>query len=157
MVQHLENNSDFLGAVASNAGDDFHILWAVRQMLKLLDIDDDVSGVKVEGPPRDEVHRDIGEHGQAVDVTLLRNTADGTSYTYLQLKHSASNPNNCWNWSRLLTPRAKTKPLSSVLGKLAQLLKAVGFKGNYSIVTNQPLSHVVAEDIRRLIKNGCMI
>lgn len=154
MGQYLENSSDFLGAVASNAGDDFHILWAARQMLKLLDMDDDVSGVKVEGPPRDEMHSDIGEHGQAVDVTLLRNSADGTSYTYLQLKHSASDPKNSWNWSRLLTPRAKTKPLSSVLGKLAQLLKAVGFKGNYSIVTNQPLSHVVAEDIRRLIKNG---
>lgn len=118
---NLEDDEDFLGAVASNAGDDFHVIWAAREMLRLLDADGDVSAVKVEGPPRDEVHAHIGEHAQAADITLTRNTPDGHTYRYLQLKHSASNPQDAWNWSRLLTRRAKTKPLSSVLGKLAGL------------------------------------
>jgi len=151
---NLEDNEDFLGAVASNAGDDFHVLWATREMLRLLNANGDVTAVKVEGPPRDEVHAEIGEHGQAADITLTRDTLDGPAYRYLQLKHSASNPQETWSWSRLLTRRAKTKPLSSVLGKLAGLLKAVGFKGDFAIVTNQPLSATVAADIARLIKNG---
>lgn len=150
----LEDDDDFLGAVASNAGDDFHILWATREMLRLLDANGDVTAVKVEGPPRDEIHAELGEHGQAADITLTRDTADGPVYRYLQLKHSASNPQDNWNWSRLLTRRAKTKPLSSVLGKLAGLLKAVRFKGDFAIITNQPLSATVAKDVARLIAKG---
>ncbi|MEO8488601.1 hypothetical protein [Pseudomonas sp.] len=150
----MEDNGDFLGAVASNAGDDFHVLWATREMLRLLDAKGDVTAVKVEGLPLDDVHAEVGEHGQAADIVLTRQMPEGTTYRYLQLKHSASNPKENWTWSRLLTRRAKTKPLSSVLGKLAGLLKAVKFKGDFAIVTNQPLSASVAMDIARLIKNG---
>lgn len=149
----LEDAEDFLGAVASNAGDEFHILWAAREILRLLDPDGDVTAVKVEGLPRAEIHAELGEHGQAADVTLMRDTAGGTVYRYLQLKHSASSPNGSWNWSRLLSRRAKTKPLSSVLGKLAGLMKAVEFKGDFAIITNQPLSAAVAKDVARLITN----
>jgi len=151
---NLEDKESFLGAVASNAGDDFHVLWATREMLRLLDAKDDVIAVKVEGPPRDDVHAQLGEHGQAADIVLIRNTSEELSYRYLQLKHSASHPQDNWTWSRLLTRRAKTKPRSSVLGKLAGLLKAVKFKGDFSIVTNQPLSASVVADIARLIKSG---
>jgi hypothetical protein len=151
---NLEDKESFLGAVASNAGDDFHVLWATREMLRLLDAKDDVIAVKVEGPPRDDVHAQLGEHGQAADIVLIRNTSEELSYRYLQLKHSASHPQDNWTWSRLLSRRAKTKPRSSVLGKLAGLLKAVKFNGDFSIVTNQPLSASVVADIARLIKSG---
>lgn len=150
----MEDNGSFLGAVASNAGDDFHVLWATREMLRLLDAKGDVTAVKVEGLPLDDLHAELGEHGQAADIVLTRHTPDGPTYRYLQLKHSASNPQENWTWSRLLTRRAKTKPLSSVLGKLAGLLKAVEFKGDFVIVTNQPLADAVAKDIARLIRNG---
>jgi hypothetical protein len=150
----LKDDENFLGAVASNAGDDFHILWATREMLRLLDANGEVTAVKVEGLPRDEIHAELGENAQAADITLVRDTTDGPAYRYLQLKHSASNPQDTWTWSRLLTRRAKTKPLSSVLGKLAALMKAVEFKGDFAIVSNQPLSASVAEDVARLISNG---
>lgn len=150
---NLKNELDFLGAVASNAGDDFHILWATREMLRLLDDDGDITAVKVEGPPQDETHATLGEHGQAADVTLIRGSGGEAVYRYLQLKHSASNPSESWSWSRLLRRRAKTKPLSSVLGKLAGLMKAVQFRGDFAIVTNQPLSATVAKDVTRLITN----
>ena len=149
----MEDKESFLGAVASNAGDDFHTLWATREMLRLLDAKEDVAGIKVEGLPRDEIHAQLGEHGQAADIVLIRQTPKGLSHSYLQLKHSASHPEENWTWSRLLTRRAKTKPLSSVLGKLAGLLKAVKFEGNFSIVTNQPISASVAMDIERLIRS----
>ncbi|OCJ05377.1 hypothetical protein A6U86_29390 [Rhizobium sp. AC27/96] len=119
----------------------------------MLDAGSDVKAVKVEGPPRDEIHAALGEHGQAADVTLIRDTASGTAYRYLQLKYSASNPDDGWNWSRLLARRAQTKPLSSVLGKLAGLMKSVDFKGDFAIITNQPLSTTVADDVAQLIKN----
>ncbi len=150
----MKNDENFLGAVASNAGDDFHILWATREMLRLLDANGEVTAVKVEGPPRDAIHAELGENAQAADITLVHDTADGVAYRYLQLKHSASTPQDSWTWSRLLARRAKTKPLSSVLGKLAGLMKAVGFKGDFAIVSNQPLAAKVAEDVARLILNG---
>lgn len=150
----MANDSDFLGALASNAGDDFHVLWATREMLRLLDPAGDVTAVKVEGPPPDDVHTDLGEHGQAVDIALVRSLSGTTRYRYLQLKYSAANPEKHWTWSRLLTPRAKTKPLSSVLGKLAGLMKSVQFEGDFAILTNQPLSEDVASDVARLIDNA---
>lgn len=141
----------FLGALASNAGDEFHVLWAAREMLRLLDVDTEVTSVKVEGLPPDDVHAQLGEHGQAADITLTLRTDQGTAYRYLQLKHSASNPQSGWSWSRLLARRSVKKRTSSVLGKLASLMKAVEFQGDFSIVTNQPLSESVAADIARLI------
>lgn len=146
----LEENG-FLGALASNAGDEFHVLWAAREMLRLLDVDTDVTSVKVEGVPPDDVHAQLGEHGQAADITLTLKTDEDTAYRYLQLKHSASNPQSGWSWSRLLARRSAKKRTSSVLGKLAGLMKAVGFKGDFSIVTNQPLAESVAADVARLI------
>jgi hypothetical protein len=147
----LENNGDFLGAVASNAGDKFHVLWATREMFRLLDDTADVCAVKVEGLPQDQIHFELGDHGQAVDVTLIPDSAKGGSYRYLQLKHSTTNPQTKWSWSRLLKKKAKTKSTSSVLGKLAGLMTAVGFEGNFAIVTNQPLCDKVAADIKRLV------
>ena len=41
-----------------------------------------------------------------------------------------------------------------MLGKLAGLLKSVKFKGDFSIITNQPLSTTVVKDIARLIRSG---
>lgn len=38
------------GAIASNAGDDFHLLWACRKILQTLDSDTNLTAVSVEGP-----------------------------------------------------------------------------------------------------------
>lgn len=40
---------DYRGARGSNAGDDFHELWALRQALALLDQDAGLTAVTVEG------------------------------------------------------------------------------------------------------------
>ena len=81
-------------------------------------------------------------------------SAESPVYRYLQLKYSASNPLDNWTWSRLLTRKAKTRPLSSVLGKLAGLMTDVGFRGDFAIVSNQPLSASVTEDVVRLLANA---
>jgi hypothetical protein len=140
-----------LGAVASGAGDDFHHRWVAREVLRLLDPDSRVTAIKVEGLPKDEVHQGLGEHGQAVDVTLTFEEDGEKAYRYLQLKYSPSHPAAPWSWSRLLQPRAKAKPQSSVLGKLAGLMASIDFAGDFSIVTNQPLADEVARDIAALL------
>ena len=143
---------EMLGAPASTAGDDFHELWAMREALLLLDPSNNVLGIKIEGLPQDELHADLGEHAQAVDVAIRRTTPAGDRFHYAQLKYSPSNPDTPWTWARLLTPKTKTKPKSSVLGKLAQLFLALESDCTFSIVTNQPLSSTVADDIAKLIE-----
>ena len=38
------------GAVASNAGDDFHLIWACKKILKILEPNSQLTAVSVEGP-----------------------------------------------------------------------------------------------------------
>jgi hypothetical protein len=147
----VANDDSFLGAVASGAGDDFHEQWVARELLRLLDPDSDVVSIKVEGLPIGEAHAQLGKHAQAVDVTLTKQRDGDRTYQYLQLKYSPSNPGSTWTWSRLTTPTTKSKPLSGVLGKLAQLMLGVDFAGEFAIVTNQPLDPSVANDIASIL------
>ncbi|WP_147164802.1 hypothetical protein [Pararhodospirillum oryzae] len=114
----------------------------------------DVVSVKVEGLPPDQIHAELGTHGQVVDVALARTTEAGTVYRYQQLKYSATDPTIDWTWSRLLTPQRKNRPETSVLAKLAGLMKAVNFAGDFAIISNQPLSDSVRTEVARLIDHG---
>jgi hypothetical protein len=142
-----------LGALASSAGDDFHELWALHHVLGLLDPASGVVEIKVEGVPADEIHADLGEHAQAVDVTKrLRHARGKDSFLYEQLKYSPSAPDNPWTWSRLTARTAKTKQHSSVLGKMARAFARVGGCATFSIITNQPAHGALAEDVKRLAR-----
>ncbi len=150
----MAQEGSFLGAVASSAGDDFHEQWVARQLLRLLDPGGEILSIKVEGVPADVVHAELGEHAQAVDVTLTSGADEARCYRYLQLKYSPSHPDGAWTWARLTRPKAKTRKYSSVLGKLARLMREVGFAGDFEIVTNQPLDPAVTSDITILLSNG---
>jgi hypothetical protein len=138
------------GAVASSAGDDFHELWALRQALRLLDPSNSVVEIKVEGVPDDAVHQQMGGHAQAVDLTTIFEAEAGRYHVYEQLKYSAANPDTPWTWARLLAPRVKTKPLSSILGKMAGVIKAAPAGSRASLVSNQSAGQIAA-DIARVI------
>ncbi|KTE39789.1 MULTISPECIES: hypothetical protein [unclassified Sphingopyxis] len=120
----------------------------------MLDPDGETASILVENVPDDAAHADLGEHAQAVDVTLTLEKDGVQSFRYLQLKYSPSHPEKAWTWARLTTPKAKTKKYSSVLGKLAGLMRGVSFKGDFAIVTNQPLDEDVANDIEALLALG---
>ncbi len=140
------------GAVASNAGDDFHVLWAAREILRLIDVQSEWQAVTVEGLPLDDRHKaEVGEHGQIADVTLCREEEGRAVYRYLQLKYSTANPGQPWTWSRLLKTRSSKKADSSLLGRLAALMAGVGFQGDFAIVSNQPLCPEVRADVEQLI------
>lgn len=38
------------GAIASNAGDDFHLIWVGKKVIEMLKPDNELSAVVVEGP-----------------------------------------------------------------------------------------------------------
>ncbi|MGF7170822.1 hypothetical protein FHS91_002510 [Sphingobium xanthum] len=142
--------TSFLGAIASGAGDDFHYRWVAREILRLLDPGNSVVSIKVEGLPIDQVQGDLGEHGQAVDVALTLDEDGQRRFQYLQLKYSPSHPKTSWTWARLLQPKVKGKNQTSVLGKLAGLIKASSFTATFSIITNQPLAEEVLRDVKAL-------
>ena len=43
-------NANHAGAVASNAGDDFHLIWAGKKLLTVLKPNTELMAVTVEGP-----------------------------------------------------------------------------------------------------------
>lgn len=51
------------GALPSNAGDDFHLLWAAQKLLKMLNHNSDLVSVTVEGPAwQDSIINDLDEN-----------------------------------------------------------------------------------------------
>lgn len=135
-----------LGASASTAGDDFHELWALQKVLQLLDPNSDLLSVVVEGVPDNERHAQIGEHGQAADVTEVRSRIDGEHVTYEQLKYSTAHGDTAWTWGRFFQRRSPNRPKTSVIGKLAGLFTTTSGSRTIRLVTNQPLSPSVATD-----------
>ncbi len=138
---------DVLGASASTAGDDFHELWALRQALSLLDPLTELTSLVVEGLPKDAVHAQVGEAGQAADVT--RTLING-QVVYEQLKYSTASPNAPWTWTRLMARRVPRRRDTSVLGKLADLYVKTTGSRRLRIVTNQPVAADVRTDLLTL-------
>jgi hypothetical protein len=140
---------DFGGARGSNAGDDFHELWALRQSLALLKQNTLLTAVTVEGL-------------KAKDETGKSDTWDGVDCAYYyggdslataerivieQVKYSAADPDKKWTLSRLTYSDSQTKN-NSIIRKLANafseikknnlnLLKKVGLKIRF--VSNQSI------------------
>lgn len=142
-------DKDIVGARASNAGDRFHELWALRKALSLLEPNSPYQAITVEGVPQSDMTHSSGSWS-AVDVCLM---SDGTSLSsarcveFAQLKYSSSNPMSPWTTARLVSSSAK-KGNNSVARKLAELYKAAEITRStdnpelsYSIrlVSNQPV------------------
>ncbi len=143
-----------LGATASGAGDDFHTRWVARELLRLLDPASGLVSVKVEGLPHIPKQSKLAAHAQTVDVALTLSEGETARHRYLQLKYSPSEPSRAWTWSRLLQRKRKHEAASSVLGKLAGLMRAQGFTDAFQLVTNQPLSPRVRKDVEGLASTG---
>ncbi len=147
MVKIAKN--DVLGARASNAGDRFHELWALRKALALLEPGTPYEAVTVEGIPESDLHHS-SESWTAVDVCLMsggRSLSNARRAEFAQLKYSSASPESPWTTARLSHSTAK-KGNNSVARRLADLYKAaeaVRSSDNpdlsYSIrlVSNQPV------------------
>ncbi|THF60379.1 ATP-binding protein [Pseudothauera rhizosphaerae] len=111
------------GAIESNAGDDYHILWACRRALRLLEPDRSLSLVCIEGVSReDEITVADPDAFLGVDLTEYYGgaaSADATRVVFSQLKYSQRHPERPWTAARLCE-RPKGARERSIIARLAQ-------------------------------------
>lgn len=111
---------DNRGARGSNAGDDFHELWALRHALTLLQPDGDLRELMVEGvAERDDQAASTSWDG--VDCTLYLGQPESTEISSIvieQLKYSSADPKTNWTVARLAHSTAKSGN-NSVIRKIA--------------------------------------
>lgn len=115
--------SDLSGARASNAGDDFHFIWAGKRALKLLEPNTEFKALCVEGTSKegDEFHNDK-EVLYSIDISEYyggESFYNSTSVVFSQLKYSTANGNKEWTWSELVTSSNKLKN-NSIIQRLAK-------------------------------------
>jgi hypothetical protein len=146
---------DYRGARGSNAGDDFHELWAVRQALKLLSADGDLKAVTVEGVGDQDSRGAPPESWDGVDCALYfggYDALEATSIELLQLKYSAAGAKRQWTVARLVQEKQGRRG-TSVIGRLAEAWKQIrtargnkpGLRLRAALVTNQPVDPRVLE------------
>lgn len=139
------------GARESNAGDDFHVLWAARRALRLLDRLSGLQRIAVEGvTPLEEVDSD-DEGFLGVDLTEYLggdSFPEADRVVTTQLKYSTRNPNRAWTASRITSGGSRSAKGASVVKRLADVYKTFSVKHGRTevvrklrvrLVSNQPL------------------
>jgi hypothetical protein len=133
--------ADYRGARSSNAGDDFHELWALRQALALLDHDTKLTAVAVEGLKAEDESGTPKDTWDGVDCTLYfggDHAASAERIVIAQLKYSGANPDQSWTVARV-TQTSNKKKDNSVVGRLAKAFDALQGK-RPDLVRNQNLA-----------------
>lgn len=145
---------DYRSARGSNAGDDFHELWALRQALALLDQDTGLAAVTVEGLKAEDESGTPQDTWDGVDCAFYFGGDDVNSVEHIeidQLKYSSANPHGAWTLARL-TSSSNKKRDNSVIGRLAKAFGGLKAKrpdlvasGEVVIrlVSNQPVDPAV--------------
>lgn len=149
--------TDYRGARGSNTGDDFHELWAARQTIRLLNREDDLQALSVEGMLEPGVSADTWD---GVDCALYFGGTDAASASQVrieQLKYSGSSPGAPWTVARLTYSKAgsgKAKD-GSVIARLAKAWKAMrdlrpgAPPPRMALVTNQPVAPELQDAVLR--------
>lgn len=142
-------NIDFGGARGSNAGDQFHELWALQQVLDLLRPETDLKAVGVEGVRTESASLNADNPTwDGVDCALYYGgttleTVDRIDFA--QLKYSGANPEMAWSVARLTANSAK-RGNNSVIRKMADDFKGArahmkqGAHLKIRLISNQNLS-----------------
>lgn len=164
MSKSIAHKAETPGAIESNAGDDYHILWACRQALKLLEPGSGLSLLHVEGVSRiDEASASDKDAFLGVDLTEYYGGSsfnDASRIVFSQLKYSQRHPNKSWTAARLCE-KLEGKTDRSVIARLAQAFK--GFYDAHSrdavierlcikLVSNRPADDELVEALKA-VKN----
>ncbi|MGH1372490.1 MAG: ATP-binding protein [Cellvibrionaceae bacterium] len=110
---------EFLGARASNTGDDFHEWWALRLALRLLAPDTSLAAVTVEGVNLDDKKAQELTEWDSVDCGLFYggHTIERAEKIVIeQLKYSSSTPDKNWTVSELTSSKSKSSNNSIIKG-----------------------------------------
>lgn len=138
------------GALPSNAGDDFHLLWATQKILEMLKPNTALTAVTVEGPVwQDSVTADIDNSKlYAIDLAEYYGGADFQSASkiiFSQLKYSTYRGDAVWTVSSLCHFDNKKKN-NSIIHRLADAYKEYTEKNANSedklvmkFVSNRPI------------------
>ncbi len=150
---------EFRGARGSNAGDDFHELWALSQALTLFDRETGLIGITVEGLRPEDEKGSPSEAFDGVDCAMFYNgssVAAADRVEIIQFKYSAANPNSPWTAARLTSSSAKTRD-NSVIRRLANTFYELRTKRNDSpagirlqLISNQPADPDVVQLLQDL-------
>ena len=156
--------ADYRGARSSNAGDNFHELWAARQTLRLLDPESGLVAVTLEGVSPEDEAGTRAEVWDGVDCALYygdTNAKSAEKVELVQLKYSAATPQLAWTIARLTSTTNKQKT-NSVLGRLAQAFTglpdgaAMASAGRVKVrlISNQPVDAAVVAAFQRVPQLG---
>lgn len=120
------------GARESNAGDRFHVLWAARRAVQLLNPRSGLQLVKMEGVSQVDASEIDDDFFLGVDLSEYYGgdkfeTASRIDLS--QLKYSTRHPNKAWTTSRLCAAK-NTQGTDSVIRRLADIYR--GFLNNHS-------------------------
>tara|TARA_B110000211_G_scaffold235033_1_gene308762 strand:+ start:21225 stop:26291 length:5067 start_codon:yes stop_codon:yes gene_type:complete len=110
---------EYLGARASNTGDDFHEWWALRLALQLLELDTSLVAVTVEGVNLDDENSQKLTEWDSVDCGLFyggHTIEQAEKVVIEQLKYSASTPEKNWTVSELTCSKSKSSNNSIIKG-----------------------------------------
>lgn len=118
---------EYLGARASNTGDDFHEWWALRSTLTLIAPNTKLKAITVEGIHLENKKKQGLREWDSVDCALYYGgytVEKATKVVIEQLKYSAATPNKLWTVSDLITAKSK-KLQNSVIKGLANSFVAI--------------------------------
>ena len=131
------------GAIASNAGDDFHLIWACKKLLEILKPNSELTAVSVEGPTwEDSICIEDEEKLYSID---LAEYYDGDSFesahrvVFSQLKYSTYQMEKPWTVANLC---ASTNGNNSIIRRLADTYS--GFCGKYENVQKKLILKLVS-------------
>jgi hypothetical protein len=150
---------DYTGARGSNAGDNFHELWALRAALALLDINSGLSVLTVEGIRAKDAAGNPADSWQGVDCGLYyggESMAVARTVELVQLKYSASNPDQPWSVANLTYSTAR-RGNNSVLARLGESYRnarrAGAGQGDRELLIKFVTNCPVGEDVRKLLQD----
>lgn len=152
----VTSSIDYGGARGSNAGDQFHELWALQQVLELLRPGTHLTAVGVEGV-RTEATAQTTDNPtwDGVDCALFYGgtsleTADRVEF--VQLKYSAANPEKVWTVARLIGSTAK-KGNNSIIRRLADDYKSAKprIKQGVPLAIRLASNQKISSDLRQVV------
>ncbi len=151
--------TNYTGARGSNAGDDYHELWALQHALSLLEHDTQLRALTVEGIAPEASGAQSKPTWDGVDCALYYGgtcVSDSDRIVVEQLKYSGADPDAAWSLSRLTATTAKTRD-NSIIRRLAETFENLrNSRGGSStgislrLVSNQPVAPSVIKTLKPL-------
>ncbi len=151
------------GALASNLGDHYHLLYAVRQMINMLQPRNKLHLLTLESVAREDVPLvGLNKPILAADVTEYyggTNFRDADQVVITQLKYSFAHAAQNWTLRRLCKPKNASDFTSSVIGGLADIFSRYSTFPNFQstklefqIYTNRPLQPKLARQLDQVVE-----